>query len=484
MAERILNFIGGQFAEPLSGQYLEKYEPATGQVIALVPASGAQDVEAAVAAAQRAFPQWAAMPAEERARLLLRIAERLEERLSELALAESRDTGKPLWLAQSVDIPRAVRNFRFFATGLLHVSTEAYQMGPEVLSYTLRQPLGVVGCIAPWNLPLYLLSWKVAPALAAGNCVVAKPSELTPTTATLLAEICHEVGMPPGVLNIVHGEGPVAGAALVAHPAVRAISFTGGTRTGMEIARVAAPMFKKLTLELGGKNPTIIFEDCAFERAVAEAVRAAFSNQGEICLCGSRILVQRSIYSRFRQEFVARVQALRVGDPLEPTTQQGAVISEAHLQKVLSYVELARHDGGVVLCGGHRVQLDGRCRDGYFVAPTVVEGLSPQCRVNQEEIFGPVATLIPFDTEDEAIAIANATPYGLAAGVWTENLSRAHRVAEALEAGVVWINCWMVRDLRTPFGGMKQSGVGREGGWEAFHFFMEPKSVTVALWRD
>jgi aminomuconate-semialdehyde/2-hydroxymuconate-6-semialdehyde dehydrogenase len=408
----------------------------------------------------------------------------LEEHCEELALAESRDTGKPLWLARQVDIPRAVRNFRFFATGLLHFSSEAYQLDGQALSYVLRQPLGVVGCISPWNLPLYLLTWKVAPALAAGNCVVAKPSELTPTTASLLARLSLEAGLPPGVLNIVHGEGPSAGAALVVHPEVRAISFTGGTRTGAEIARLAAPMFKKLTLELGGKNPTLVFEDCHLERAVSEAVRAAFTNQGEICFCGSRILVHRSLYERFRQAFVERVRSLRVGDPLEPDTQQGALISEAHLQKVLSFIELALHEGGTLLCGGHRHQLEGRCRNGYFLTPTVIEGLSPECRVNQEEIFGPVATLIPFDTEEEAVAYANATPYGLAASIWTENLARAHRVAEALQAGIVWVNCWMLRDLRTPFGGMKQSGVGREGGWEAFRFFTEPKSVTVALWRD
>lgn len=482
--ERKANFIGGTFCEPLGGEYLEKRDPATGEPFASVPASDERDIAAAVEAAQRAFPQWAALPGEERARLLLRLADVLEQHLEELARAESRDTGKPLWLARQVDIPRAVRNFRFFATGLLHLSSEAYRGDGNVLSYTLRQPIGVVGCISPWNLPLYLLTWKVAPALAAGNCVVAKPSELTPTTAQMLAQLACEVGLPPGVLNIVHGDGPRAGAALVAHPGVRALSFTGGTRTGAEIARIAAPMFKKLTLELGGKNPFILFADCHFERAVAEAVRSAFSNQGQICLCGSRILVQRSLYERFRHEFVSRVRTLRVGDPLEPTTQQGALISEAHLQKVLSFIELARQEGGRILCGGERIWLEGRCRNGYFIAPTVIEGLAPECRVNQEEIFGPVVTLLPFDTEEEALALANGVPYGLAASVWTENLARAHRVAEALQVGVVWVNCWMVRDLRTPFGGVKHSGLGREGGWEAFHFFTEPKSVTLTLWRD
>ncbi|MCS6965685.1 MAG: aldehyde dehydrogenase [Candidatus Kapabacteria bacterium] len=482
--ERLANFIGGQLCAPVGGQYLEKREPATGEVIALVPASDARDLEQAVAVARAAFPSWAATSVEERSRFLVRIADLIEAHMEELAWAESRDTGKPLWLAQQVDIPRAVRNFRFFAAGLLHFASEAYQTDSQAFSYTLRQPLGIVGCIAPWNLPLYLLTWKVAPALATGNCVIAKPSELTPTTAQMLARLTVEAGLPPGVFNVVQGEGPAVGTALVAHPEVRALSFTGGTRTGEAIARVAAPMFKKLTLELGGKNPTIIFEDCRFEVAVHEAIRAAFSNQGEICLCGSRILVQSSIYEAFRREFVARARALRVGDPLDSSTQQGALISEQHLQKVLSYVELSRQEGGTVLCGGERLWLEGRCRNGYFMAPTVVEGLAPGCKVNQEEIFGPVATLIPFDSEDEAIAYANGTAYGLAASVWTDNLGRAHRVAESLQSGVVWVNCWMLRDLRTPFGGMKHSGIGREGGWEAFRFFTEPKSVTIALWRD
>lgn len=482
--ERLDNFIAGEFTPPVTGEYLENFEPATGEVLNLVADSDERDIAAAVDAAEGAFPSWAATPAEERSRLLLRIAELLEQQLEEFALAESRDTGKPLWLARTLDIPRAVRNFRFFATAILHASSELHQTDTVALNYTLRQPLGTVGCISPWNLPLYLLSWKVAPALAAGNCVVAKPSELAPTTATLLARLCQQAGLPAGVLNIVHGRGSRAGAALVTHPSVRAISFTGGTQTGAEIARIAAPMFKKLSLELGGKNPMIVFDDCRFAEAVETAVRAAFSNQGEICLCGSRIFIHRRIYERFRSELLARARSLVVGDPLDPTTQQGALISEQHLAKVASYVELARAEGGTILCGGERVHLLGRCRNGWFFAPTLIEGLAPECRVNQEEIFGPVATLLPFEDEEELIAAANGTPYGLAASVWTENLSRAHRIAERLQVGIVWVNCWMLRDLRTPFGGTKHSGIGREGGWEALRFFTEPKNVCIHLPRD
>ncbi len=481
--DRLDNFIAGEFTPPVAGEYLENFEPATGEVLNLVADSDERDIAAAVDAAERAFPLWAATPAEERSRLLLRIAELLEQHLEEFALAESRDTGKPLWLARTLDIPRAVRNFRFFATAILHASSELYQTDTVALNYTLRQPLGTVGCISPWNLPLYLLSWKVAPALAAGNCVVAKPPELAPTTATMLAQLCQQAGLPAGVLNIVHGRGNRAGAALVAHPSVRAISFTGGTHTGAEIARIAAPMFKKLSLELGGKNPMIVFEDCRFAEAVETAVKAAFSNQGEICLCGSRIFVHRRIYERFRAELITRTRSLVVGDPLDPTTQQGALISEQHLAKVASYVELARAEGGTILCGGERVHLLGRCRNGWFFAPTLIEGLAPECRVNQEEIFGPVATLLPFEDEEELIAAANGTPYGLAASVWTENLTRAHRIAERLQVGVVWVNCWMLRDLRTPFGGVKHSGIGREGGWEALRFFTEPKNVCIHLPR-
>ena len=477
----ILNYIDGRFVPASSGRWLDNIEPATGKVYSRLPDSGAVDVDAAYVAAQAAWPAWKNVSVDERSRLLAAVADRIALANDELAVAESRDTGKPVSLAKSVDIPRAAHNFRFFAHAITQWASESHGMGPVAINYTLRDPLGVVGCISPWNLPLYMFSWKVAPALAAGNCVVAKPSEITPMTACLLARICADAGLPPGVLNVVHGTGADCGAAIVAHPGIKAISFTGGTKTGETIARTAAPMFKKLSLELGGKNPTVIFADCDFDRTLDEVLRASFSNQGQICLCGSRIYVERPIYERFRDAFVGRTQALAVGDPSDPATRQGAVVSRQHQQKVLSYIQLAREEGGTVLAGGEAAAVPGRCAGGYFVQPTVFEGLPADCRTNQEEIFGPVVTLAPFDTAEEVLRLANGTGYGLAASVWTGNLALAHRVAAALEFGIVWINCWLLRDLRTPFGGVKQSGVGREGGVEALRFFTDAKNVCVKL---
>ncbi|GAA4379134.1 aldehyde dehydrogenase [Hymenobacter koreensis] len=477
----LLNYIGGQLLPPRAGRYLDNVDPATGQVYSLIPDSDADDVQQAVAAAEAAFPAWRALPAEQRGRLLVRISELIERDLERLAQAESVDNGKPIKLARTVDIPRAASNFAFFGTAAGHFASESHLQEGVALNYTVRHPLGVVGCISPWNLPLYLFTWKIAPALAAGNCVVAKPSEITPMTAYLLSELCMEAGLPAGVLNIVHGTGPGAGQAIVEHPAVKAISFTGGTATGAHIARTAAPMFKKLSLELGGKNPNIVFADCDFEAAVATSVQSSFANQGQICLCGSRIFVERPIYERFKAAFLERVAGLTVGDPLAEESRQGALVSEPHLQKVLGYIDLAQQEGGRLLAGGQRVHLQGRCAGGYFLQPTVFEGLSPECRVNREEIFGPVVTLTPFDTDDEVLGWANNTDYGLAATVWTRDLQRAHRVGQQLHAGVVWVNTWLLRDLRTPFGGMKNSGVGREGGVEALRFFTEPQNVCIKL---
>ncbi len=473
------NYIGGELRAARSGEYLHNYEPATGAVYSRIPASGPADINDAVEAARAAFPGWAGMAARDRGAHMLRVAELVRQNLDRLAEAESRDNGKPVWLAREVDIPRASENFRFFGTAAEHFSSEAHQMADGSINYTLRRPVGIVGCISPWNLPLYLFTWKIAPALATGNCVVAKPSEITPTTAFLFSELCREAGLPPGVLNIVHGDGAGAGSAIVSHPEIKAISFTGGTATGKHIASTAAPMFKKLSLELGGKNATMVFADCDFERTVKETVRASFANQGEICLCGSRILVEESIYERYRDAFVAEVQKLTVGDPKEPTSRQGALVSEAHMQKVLDYIALAREEGGTILTGGKRVYPGGRCENGWFVAPTVIEGLGPRCRTNQEEIFGPVVTLQSFKNDDEAVANANSTQYGLAFSMWTESVHRAHGLARRLDCGIVWINTWLQRDLRTPFGGMKNSGVGREGGWEAMRFFTEAQNVCV-----
>ena len=475
------NYINGEWVAPVAGQYLDTFNPATGEAYAQAPDSDGRDVALAVAAAARAFPKWSTVPAEQRAKILTRIADLIDQNLGKLALAESVDTGKPLALARSVDIPRASCNFRFFASGIMHFASAAHAMEGSAINYTLHQPLGVVAGISPWNLPLYLFTWKIAPALAAGNCVIGKPSEITPMTASLLAGLCQEAGLPPGVLNLVHGYGHKVGEAISKHPAIKAISFTGSTRTGGEIARLAAPMFKKLSLEMGGKNPNIIFADCRYDEMLATTLRSSFSNQGQICLCGSRLLVERALYARFREDFVARAQKLKIGDPLHEDTEMGAVVSSQHLEKILSYIALAKEEGGKILCGGRQIRLAGRCQNGWFVEPTVIEGLPYDCRTNQEEIFGPVVTLQPFDSEAEVLQYANSTAYGLAAMMWTENLTRAHRLAGQIHSGIVWINCWMLRDLRTPFGGVKNSGVGREGGWEALRFFTEPKNVCVKL---
>ena len=472
--------IGGASVPPRAGRYLDVHEPATGRVHARVADGDTADADAAVAAAREAFPGWAATPAAERSRLLLAIADRIAAERDALADLESADTGKPVALARSVDIPRSESNFRFFATAILHAHSELHATDTEVLNYTLRRPSGVAVCISPWNLPLYLLSWKVAPALAAGCTVVAKPSEITPLTADALGRIATEAGLPPGVLNVVHGRGPSVGPALSGHPDVKAISFTGSTATGASIASVAAPRFKKLALEMGGKNANIVFADADLDAAVAGSVRAGFTNQGQVCHCGSRLLVERSIHDRFVERFVAAVERLRQGDPRDPATEQGAVVSRAHFGKILAALATAKEEGGRVLCGGGPADaVNERCAGGWFVRPTVIAGLPPGCRTNQEEIFGPVVTVAPFDTEDEAVAVANGTPYGLSAVVGTRDLARAHRVADRLETGVVWVNAWMHRDLRVPFGGIKASGVGREGGSEALHFFTEPKNVCV-----
>ncbi len=476
------NYIGGEFVQPASGEYLDNFDPSTGEVYSLIADSDDRDVHLAVEAATAAFPAWAATSAEDRFTVLMRLVALIEREIDELALAESIDNGKTLAIAKLLDIPRAASNFRFYATAAMHTANESHDsVGFGAINYTLRQPLGVVGCISPWNLPLYLFTWKIAPAIAAGCTVVAKPSEVTPMTAYLLAKLCIEAELPAGVLNIVHGTGPKVGSAIVAHRDVKAISFTGGTSTGEEIARVAAPMFKKLSLELGGKNPNIIFADCNYDEMLAETRRAAFANQGEICLCGSRIFVERPLYERFKRDFVADVSRLKVGDPLADDTDVGAIVSKPHFEKIMSYIDLARTEGGTILTGGTAVTVDGRCEKGLFIRPTVIEGLSHDCRTNQEEIFGPVVTLQAFDTEDEVLGYANSVRYGLSSSVWTENLSRAHRLAAKLESGIVWINCWLLRDLRTPFGGVKDSGVGREGGFEALRFFTEEKNVCVKL---
>ncbi|WP_223670017.1 aldehyde dehydrogenase [Kangiella shandongensis] len=475
----IKNYIAGELKEPLKKQYLDNIEPATGQVYSQIPNSTSEDLEMAVEAAQKVQPAWAALSLEKRAEILMKVADAIDDHSNQLAKAEAIDNGKPFSLAKTVDIYRASANIRFFAQAITQFSSESHAMSDEAINYTLRDPIGVVGCISPWNLPLYLFTWKIAPALASGNAVIAKPSEVTPMTAFLFSKICIEAGLPAGVLNILHGDGPSIGDPLTTHPKIKAISFTGGTSTGAHISKVTAGMFKKLSLELGGKNPTLVFADCDFENTVNSVVRSAFANQGQICLCGSRIYIERPIYEKFKQAFVQKVQALNIGDPLDEDTEHGALVSKPHMEKVLSYIALAKKEGGTVLTGGKQISLEGRCENGYFVEPTVIEGLDNDCRTNQEEIFGPVCTIMPFDSDKEAVELANGTQYGLASSVWTNDLKRAHRVAKQIEAGIVWINCWLLRDLRTPFGGVKNSGVGREGGLEALRFFTEAKNVCI-----
>ncbi len=480
---RILtNFVAGEHVPPRMGGYLDDVAPATGAVIARVPASTEEDVDTAVAAAKGAFAYpWSHTSSAERADLLDAVAAVIDRRCDELAELESRDTGKPIKLASTVDIPRAAANFRFFAGAVRHDATDAHVMDGVALNYTLRKPLGVAGLVTPWNLPIYLLSWKVAPALAMGNTVVAKPSEMTPLTATALAEIFAEVGAPPGVFNVIHGTGAEAGEAIIGHEDVAAVSFTGGTKTGKRVAAVAAPAFKKLSLELGGKNPTIVFADADIDEAVEGAVRAGFLNQGQVCLCGSRILIEKKVAARFEEAFVARVTAMRVGDPADPATELGALISLAHREKVEGYIALAKEEGGTIAAGGGRPSLPDALAGGAFVEPTVVTGLAPTCRTATEEIFGPVVTLHSFEDEAEALELANGVRYGLCASVWTQNLARAHRVSAALETGMVWVNSWLLRDLRVPFGGMKDSGVGREGGRYSLEFFSESRNVCIKM---
>ncbi len=479
----VQNFINNQFQPAQNGSWIDVYEPATGKIYARLANSGKRDIDLAVNTAQSAFPEWARMSIDDRAILLNRIADLIESRADEFAKAESIDTGKPLRLASQIDIPRAVSNFRFFAAASSQFASESHSMPGHAINYTLRKPLGVVVCISPWNLPLYLFTWKIAPALACGNTIVAKPSEITPVTASMLGQVFIDAGVPPGVLNIINGEGATAGARLVTHEKIKAISFTGSTLTGQSIAKTTASQFKKLSLEMGGKNPTLVFEDCDFEKTVAGVLRSAFTNQGQICLCGSRILIQESIYERFRDALVKKAQQLKIADPLHSDTKQGALVSQQHYNKVCSYLELAIEEGGTILCGG-KVKVDGRCAQGWFIQPVLIEGLPNNCKTNQEEIFGPVATLQSFTDESEAISLANESDYGLACSIWSSNLSRCHRLSDEIECGTVWVNCWLQRDLRTPFGGMKSSGLGHEGGLEAMRFFTEPKNICIEFGND
>jgi aminomuconate-semialdehyde/2-hydroxymuconate-6-semialdehyde dehydrogenase len=476
---KIQNYINGEFVNPIQGKYLDNYNPAIGEVYGQIPNSTKEDVEKAYEAAAKAFLNWSNSTLEERSTIISKIADLILAKIDLLAEAESKDNGKPISLAKQVDIPRAASNFQFFANAITQFASEAHEsIGLNAMNFTLRQPIGVVGCISPWNLPLYLFTWKIAPAIAAGNCVVAKPSEITPMTAFLLGEICTEAGLPKGVLNIVHGLGTSTGQAIVEHPNIKAISFTGGTKTGAHIARVAAPMFKKLSLELGGKNPNIIFADCNYDKMLATTVRSSFANQGQICLCGSRIFVEETIYDKFKADFVQKVKNLKVGHPSDELTNIGALVSKPHLEKVATYIKIAEDEGGKVLCGGERVTVKGS-ENGYYLEPTIIEVADNKCSLNQEEVFGPVVTIMSFKTEKEVLRLANDVKYGLSATLWTNNLNRTMQFSQKLQTGIVWVNTWMLRDLRTPFGGAKASGVGREGGFEALRFFTEAKNICI-----
>lgn len=477
--KKINNYIQGTYQDSVSGNWLDNYNPSNGEVYAHIANSNSEDIEKAYQAAAKAFPIWSNTTIDERSKILLKLADLIEANLDRLAEAESLDNGKPLSLAKAVDIPRASANFRFFGNAITQFASEAHEsVGLKTMNFTLRQPIGVVGCISPWNLPLYLFTWKIAPAIAAGNCVVAKPSEVTPMTAYLLGELASEAGLPAGVLNIVHGSGSSAGQAIVAHPKIKAISFTGGTQTGAHIARTAAPLFKKLSLELGGKNPNLIFADCDYGKMLAVTVKSSFANQGQICLCGSRIYVEKSIAERFKKDFVEKVAALKVGNPMNADTDLGALVSKAHLEKVEQYIKIAQEEGGKLLYGGKRVQVPNG-ENGYYLQPTIIEVANNDCTIQQEEVFGPVVTISTFETEEEALRLANDVKYGLSSTVWTSDLDRTMRLSKKLEAGIVWVNTWLNRDLRTPFGGVKSSGVGREGGFEALRFFTEPKNVCI-----
>ncbi len=475
----IKNYIGGALTPAGSGNYLDVFNPATAKVHAHLPDSDATDLQRAVEAAERACTVWAGCGLRKRFRILTRIADIIEQNQEVFARAESIDTGKPLSMSRSVDIPGAQANFRFFGSAILHFTSESQLIESKAIQYTLYQPLGVVACLAPWNLPLYLLSSKIAPALAMGNCVIAKPSEHSPMTAYLLAQACVEAGLPPGVLNIVHGKQENLLPLVVKHPKINAISYTGDLDTGKQIMSEAAVNLKKLSLELGGKNPNIIFADCDFDKMMIGTLRSSFSNNGQISFCCSRIFIERPLYQKFKEEFVKRTQFLKVGDPFSSVTDLGALISQKRLEKIESYLQLAEVEGGHILCGGKRVAMQGEYEKGYFIRPAVIEGLSPKARFNQEEIFGPLVSIMPFDTEEEAIRLANQSIYGLSASIWTQNGSKANRVAERLQSGLIWINSWMETDLRAARGGLKQSGLNREGGMEALRFFSAAKTICV-----
>ncbi|XP_064652026.1 2-aminomuconic semialdehyde dehydrogenase-like [Lineus longissimus] len=476
----VKNYINGQFID--GGETIDNYDPSTGKVYSKVPDSSAEEVNLAIAAAKSAFLEWSASTPQERSKVMMKIADILESRLDEFAKAESRDQGKTVTVATTVDIPRAVYNFRFFATAILHYTQSSSTLdGVDAINYVTRDPVGVAGLISPWNLPLYLLTFKIAPCIATGNTCVCKPSEMTSVTAWMLCEVFREAGLPPGVVNMVFGTGPRSGQALVQHPDVHLISFTGSTPTAEKIQHATAPFCKKLSLELGGKNAGIVFNDADLEKCIPTMIRSSFANQGEICLCTSRIFVQHGIYSEFLEKFVKATRAFKVGDPADKSSQMGALISKEHYEKVSGYVKLAEMECATINCG-HRVDqlvLPPEKSEGYFMLPTVITDVSDVSRLMQEEIFGPVTCIVPFHTEEEVVARANGVKYGLCASVWAQDVGVVHRVGRKLKVGTVWCNCWLVRDLNMPFGGVKSSGIGSEGYPYSLEFFTEAKTICI-----
>jgi aminomuconate-semialdehyde/2-hydroxymuconate-6-semialdehyde dehydrogenase len=485
LVKSILNYIDGQY---LGGKReFADLNPADGSVIAQVTEADESLVDDAVRAAGKALHgEWGRLGIRERAARLSRVAEAIEARFDCLVAAEVADTGKPVALASRLDVPRAAANFRVFADLIKTAGLESFQTetpdGRGALNYALRKPLGVVGIITPWNLPLLLLTWKVAPALACGNAVVVKPSEETPATATLLAEAMKEAGIPDGVYNVVHGFGEnSAGEFLTQHPDVNAVTFTGESQTGAAIMKTVAVSVKPVSFELGGKNAAIVFADCNFEEAVNGISEAVFLNTGQVCLCAERVYVERAVFDRFVSALKSKAESLRIGSPLEKTTDLGPLISAQHRKKVLSYYRLAREEGATVVTGGGVPEFGNVLDQGFYVQPTIYTGLRESARCVKEEIFGPVCHIAPFDTEEEAVSLANDTRYGLAASIWTTNLKRGHRVAQQMKAGITWVNCWFLRDLRTPFGGAGLSGIGREGGMHSLNFYSELNNICIRL---
>lgn len=477
--DKIQNYIGGKKSPPTSGRYLDNFEPATGQKYSELPDSDGLDVVSAIQAANKAFPEWSAKTFKERAVILNRIADIIERRADELAMAESRDMGKPLWLAKESDLPRTILNFRYFAAKILTETDMSAVTDKKYINYVLKQPIGVAALIVPWNMPLYTLTWKLAPCLAMGNTAVCKPSEWSPMTAYLLIDILEEAGVPPGVVNIVFGRGETVGATLVQHPGVRLISFTGGTETGGKLQKMTAGQFKKMSLEMGGKNANIIFKDADLKAAVEGSIKASFMNSGQVCLSGSRLFVQEEIYKEFVPEFIKATQGVKVGDPQAADTFMGPLVSKEQLDKVTTAVKLGRDERGKITAGGERLDIGGKFSHGYFFAPTIIEDLTMCSELWQDEVFGPVVTISPFKYPHDAVKWANTSSYGLASSLWTKDLSRAHKIAEQIQAGTVWINTWSVRDPRVPFGGIKASGMGREGGDYSLQFYSDIKNVCL-----